>query len=89
MSLRSAPETTRHINPPLRAIFATSVNLRPDPARNELRVESHDRSNPIHDATLEAICTELNTTEICYPGTTLHLVYRPIRSTVFPTVQTL
>ena len=64
---------------PLRAIFATSVNLRHDHARNELRVESHDHANPIHDATLEAICAELNTTEICYPGTTLHLGYRPIR----------
>ncbi|MFM8763404.1 MAG: hypothetical protein ACKOEZ_01005, partial [Spartobacteria bacterium] len=35
-------------------------------------------------STLEAICTELNATEICYPGTTLRLVYRPIRSSVFP-----
>lgn len=25
------------------------------------------------------MCTELNATEICYPGTTLRLVYRPIR----------
>ena len=71
----------------VRALFATSVNLRPDPARNELRVEIHGQANPIHDATLEAICTELNATEICYPGTTLRLVYRPIRSSVFPAGQ--
>ena len=63
--------------------------LRPRPQRTTRRNPrpSHDRSNPIHDATLEAICTELNTTEICYPETTLLLVYRPIRSTVFPTGQ--
>jgi len=67
----------------VRALFATSVNLRPDPARNELRVEIHGQANPIHDATLEALCTELNATEICYRGTTLRLVYRPIRSSIF------
>jgi len=66
----------------VRALFATSVNLRPDSARNELRVEIHGQANPIHDATLEALCAELNATEICYPGTTLRLVYRPIRSSI-------
>jgi len=65
-------------------VFATSVNLRPDPARNSLRVKIHGQANPIHDATLEALCTELNATEICYPGTTLRLIYRPIRSSIFP-----
>ena len=63
---------------------ATSVNLRHDPARNELRVEIHGQANPIPSATLETLCTELNATEICYPGTTLHLVSRPIRSSIFP-----
>ena len=74
----------------MRALFATSVNLRPDPARNErrneLRVEIHGQANPIPNATLEARGTELNATEICYPCTTLRLVYRPIRSSVFPQV---
>ena len=36
------------------------------------------------NATVEAIGTELNATEICYPGTTLRLVSRPIRSSIFP-----
>ena len=44
----------------------------------------HGRVNLIHDATLEALCTELNSTEISYPSTTLRLVYRPIRSSIFP-----
>lgn len=68
----------------VRGLFASSVNLRPDPARNELRVEIHGQANPIHDATLEAMCSELNDAEILYPGTNLRLVYRPIRSSAFP-----
>ena len=68
----------------MRTLLATSVNLRPDPARNELRVEIHGQANPIHDPTLEAICTELNATEIRYPATTIGLVYRPVRSSAFP-----
>ena len=68
-------------------VFATSVNLRPDRASNELRGEIHGQANPIPSATLEIVGTELNATEICYPGTTLRLVYRPIRSSIFPAVQ--
>ena len=45
------------------------------------------KANPIHDATLQAMCIELNSMEICYPGTNLRLVYRPIRSSVFPAGQ--
>ena len=41
----------------------------------------------IRDKTLEAICEELNTTETIYPGTNLRLVYRPMRSAVFPRSQ--
>ena len=55
-----------------------------DPARNERRVEIHCQANPIPSATLEIVGTELNATEICYPGPTLRLVYRPIRSSIFP-----
>jgi len=47
----------------------SGVNLRPDPARNERRVEIRGQAIP-------------NATEICYPGTTLRLVYRRIRSSV-------
>jgi len=68
----------------VQALFATSVKLRPDPASNELRVEIHGQANPIPSATLEIVGTELNATEICYPGTTLRLVYRPIMQSIFP-----
>jgi hypothetical protein len=71
----------------VRGLFASSVNLRPDPASGELRVEIHGQANPIHDATLEAMCRELNDAEVLYPGTNLRLVYRPIRSSVFPAGQ--
>ncbi len=71
----------------VRGLFATSVNLRPDPVRSELIVEIHGQANPIHDATLEAMCLELNATEVQYPGTDLRLVYRPIRSSAFPRSQ--
>jgi len=71
----------------VRGLFATSVNLRPDPARGEMRVEIHGQTNPLHDKTLEAICLELNATETRYPGTNLRMIYRPIRSSVFPTGQ--
>ena len=67
----------------VRGLFASSINLRPDPARRELRVEIHGQTNPIHDAALEALCLELNSTEVCYPGTNLRLVYRSIRSSAF------
>jgi len=64
-----------------------SVNLRPDPARSELRVEIHGQANPIHDSCLDAICHELNATELCYPATNLRLIYRTIRSSSFPAGQ--
>jgi len=71
----------------IRGLFATSVNLRPDPAHNQLHVEIHGQTNPIHDKTLHALCDELNATETLYPGTELRLVYTPIRSAVFPAGQ--
>lgn len=68
----------------VRGLFTSSVNLRPDPVRSELRVEIHGQTNPMHDATLEAMCAELNAAEVRYPGTNLRMVYRPIRSSTFP-----
>jgi hypothetical protein len=68
----------------VRSLFASSVNLRPDPARNELLVQIHGQANPFHDAALHELCLELNQTEVTYPGTNLRLVYRPIRSSTFP-----
>lgn len=68
----------------VRGLFEASVNLRPDPASGQLGVEIHGLANPVHDATLEAMCKELNETEIHCPDTNLRLNYRPVRSPVFP-----
>ena len=62
----------------------TTINLRPDLARKELRVELQGQANPIHDAAVAVLCTELNATETHYPGTELRLNYVPLRSPRFP-----
>ena len=64
----------------VRGLLNSTVNLRPDPARRELVVEIHGQANPIHDATLSALCCELNEAEFTYPCTDLLLVFRPLRS---------
>ncbi len=71
----------------VRGLMQTTVNLRPDLARRELRVELHGQTNPIHDATVAALCAELNATETHYPGTELRLNYLPVRSSCFPVGQ--
>jgi hypothetical protein len=68
----------------VRGLFESSVNLRPDPARRELLVEIHGQTNGMQDATLSAMCRELNEAEVIYPGTDLRLIFRPIRSSFFP-----
>lgn len=68
----------------VRGLMQTTVNLRPDHRRHELRVELHGQANPVHDATVAALCDELNATETHYPGTNLRLKYLPVRSSPFP-----
>lgn len=68
----------------VRGLMNTTINLRPDLARGELRVELQGQANPIHDAAVTALCSELNTTETHYPGTKLRLNYVPLRSPCFP-----
>jgi len=71
----------------VRSLLASAVNLRPDPARNQMVVEIHGQANPIHDEALAAMCGELNQLETTYPGTGLCLVFRPVRSSIFPAGQ--
>lgn len=68
----------------VRGLMNTTINLRPDLARGELRVELQGQANPIHDDAVAALCTELNATETHYPGTKLRLNYVPLRSPRFP-----
>jgi hypothetical protein len=67
----------------VRGLMQTTVNLRPDPAAGELRIELHGQANPIHDAVVANLCEELNATETHYPGTNLRLKYVPLRSPDF------
>lgn len=68
----------------VRGLMHTTINLRPDLARGELRVELQGQANPIHDDAVAALCTELNATKTHYPGTKLRLNYVPMRSPRFP-----
>lgn len=71
----------------VRGLMNTSINLRPDTASGQLRVELHGQANPVHDGVVHALCVELNETETHYPGTTLRLKYVPLRSASFPAGQ--
>jgi len=71
----------------VRGLMNTSINLRPDTARGQLRIELHGQANPVHDGVVHALCKELNETETHYPGTTLRLKYVPLRSCSFPAGQ--
>lgn len=68
----------------VRGLMNTTINLRPDLARKELRVELQGQANPIHDDAVAVLCAELNATETHYPGTELRLNYVPLRSPRFP-----
>ena len=68
----------------IRGLMQTTINLRPDLAQGELRIELHGQANPIHDTVVAHLCEELNTTETHYPGTNLRLKYVPPRSSCFP-----
>ena len=67
----------------VRGLFNTTINLRPDAGRNELRIELHGQTNPAHDAVIEHLIAELNSTETHYPGTTLRLHFATLRSSTF------
>jgi hypothetical protein len=67
----------------VRGLMQTTINLRPDQAAGELRIELHGQANPAHDAVVTHLCEELNATETHYPGTNLRLKYIPLRSSTF------
>ena len=68
----------------VRGLMQTPINLRPNLAAGELRIELHGQANPAHDAVVTHLCEELNATETYYPGTKLRLRYIPLRSSIFP-----
>jgi hypothetical protein len=60
----------------LRQIYATEVDLRPDPEARTLTVQLHHLTQSAHDAALQKLCVHLNETETVFPGTDLRLVYK-------------
>lgn len=71
----------------IRGLMHTTINIRPDPNNGELLIQLHGQANPIHDAAVAALCTELNETKTCHPGTSLRLKYVTLRSNSFPAGQ--
>ena len=71
----------------VRGLLQSTINLRPDPQRGQLRIEVHGQANPIHDQAAFHLCEELNATETRYPGTDLRLHYTFLRSSNFPAGQ--
>ena len=67
----------------VRGVMQSTINLRPDRERGELRIELHGQTNPLHDRVLEHLCAQLNETELSYPGTQLRLHYVTLRSSTF------
>jgi hypothetical protein len=61
----------------------TTINLRPEHAAGELRIELHGQANPAQGAVVAHLCEELNATETHYPGTKLRIKYIPLRSSTF------
>jgi hypothetical protein len=59
----------------LQDLFVTEADILPDPDNNALRVRVHCSSTPAANRTINKLLTELNMTEIYYPGTTLKLYY--------------
>ena len=55
----------------VRQILRTSVDLIPNESAQTLAVHLHALSSPIHDAALQHLCAELNSTETLFPGTSL------------------
>ncbi len=64
----------------LRRLYATPVNLRPDPEKNTLTVEVHRLGSPLQDAAIQELCTLLTETETVFPTTELRLIYRQVGS---------
>ena len=71
----------------VRGLVNTGINLRPDTARGQLRIELNGQTNPTHEGVVNALCNELNTTEFRYPVTVLRLKYAPLWSAPIPACQ--
>lgn len=60
----------------LRQVFTTEADLLPDQQKGRLTVAIHPMANARSSDLVEALCHQLNETEILFPGTDLRLHYR-------------
>ena len=62
----------------VRQVFASAVDLRPDPKGKTLTIRLHRLTTAAHDQALSHLCEELTATETNYPGTDLKIIYEVI-----------
>ena len=59
----------------LQDLYVTEADILPQPKDKRLYVQVHNASRPAANASLEQLFGEINTAEICYPGTDLRMTY--------------
>ena len=59
----------------VRELFRSAADLTPDLESGELRIELHSLSNPRSNRAIGHLLSELNASELTYPGTQLKLIY--------------
>ena len=64
----------------LRAVYSSEIDLLPNAQEKALTVRLHPLANQSSDDAVRHLCTELNRTELLFPGTELRLVYELVSS---------
>lgn len=59
----------------LQDLYVTEADILPQPEENVLHVRVHSASRPSSNAALAKLFDELNTAEVCYPGTDMLMTY--------------
>jgi len=59
----------------LQDLYVTEADILPRPEKNLLHVRVHNASRPAANAALAQLFDELNTAEVCYPGTNMRMTY--------------
>jgi hypothetical protein len=59
----------------LQDLYVTEADILPQPKKNILHVRVHSASRPASNAALAKLFDELNTAEVCYPGTDMLMTY--------------
>jgi prepilin-type processing-associated H-X9-DG protein len=62
----------------LRAIYATEVDILPDPLAKALTIRLHSLASQSSDQAVHHLCDALNATETLFPGTDLRLIYESV-----------